>query len=171
MQLLNKQNKGEQNFFLTGGKQYSSGLGQNTVSIGQLENYNGIANLDVGEIGGILNLPNADVSETPSLISISNNKSKPHKLLKPSKRPRPSGCIQDRGQFPSDKSCSHFLNCWDGVVVTQECPRGLLFNEITGECDYDHEVDCGVRPILSIGIYFLFIFNLISSYMVNRENE
>ncbi|XP_053987300.1 uncharacterized protein LOC128880836 [Hylaeus volcanicus] len=61
--------------------------------------------------------------------------------------PPPPGCYGPRGQFPSPRSCANYLNCWDGVVIEQTCPDGLLFNAITLVCDYDYNVNCGDRPL------------------------
>ncbi|XP_072389860.1 uncharacterized protein [Diabrotica undecimpunctata] len=52
-------------------------------------------------------------------------------------------CLQPRGQFPS-LSCKKYVNCWDGHVVEQECPEGLLFST-KGYCDYSYNVNCGDR--------------------------
>ncbi|XP_049821643.1 probable chitinase 10 isoform X2 [Aethina tumida] len=52
-------------------------------------------------------------------------------------------CLKPRGQFPS-KSCNKYVNCWDGVVLEQECPGGLLFSS-KGYCDYPANVDCSNR--------------------------
>ncbi|CAG9838036.1 unnamed protein product [Diabrotica balteata] len=52
-------------------------------------------------------------------------------------------CLQPRGQFPSS-SCKKYVNCWDGHVVEQECPEGLLFST-KGYCDYSYNVNCGDR--------------------------
>lgn len=54
-------------------------------------------------------------------------------------------CLSPRGQFPS-KACNKYVNCWDDVVVEQECPSGLVFSE-KGYCDYPYNVDCARRPI------------------------
>ncbi|XP_076626723.1 uncharacterized protein LOC143344495 [Colletes latitarsis] len=59
----------------------------------------------------------------------------------------PPGCYGLRGQFPSPKSCVNYLNCWDGVVIEQSCPDGLLFNAVNLVCDYDYNVNCGGRPL------------------------
>ncbi|XP_033323125.2 uncharacterized protein LOC117218688 [Megalopta genalis] len=59
----------------------------------------------------------------------------------------PPGCLESRGQFPSSKSCANYLNCWDGVVIEQTCPDGLLFNSVSLVCDYDYNVNCGNRPV------------------------
>ncbi|XP_054272310.1 uncharacterized protein LOC128992649 [Macrosteles quadrilineatus] len=50
-------------------------------------------------------------------------------------------CKAPRGQFPGT-SCGKFVNCWDDVVVEQECPLGLYFNEATNFCDYAFNVAC-----------------------------
>ncbi|XP_023713845.1 calcium-binding protein P-like [Cryptotermes secundus] len=55
-------------------------------------------------------------------------------------------CLSPRGQFPTDKSCSKFVNCWDDVAVESDCPGGLVFNPAAGFCDYSYNVDCGNRP-------------------------
>ncbi|KAJ8682739.1 hypothetical protein QAD02_018531 [Eretmocerus hayati] len=65
---------------------------------------------------------------------------------KPGKPQRPPGCLADRGQFPSPKSCASYLNCWDDVAVEQHCPAGLLFNEKRQYCDFPYNVQCGNRP-------------------------
>jgi hypothetical protein len=49
-------------------------------------------------------------------------------------------CLKPRGQFRSE-SCNKYVNCWDDVVIEQECPEGLLFSN-KGYCDYPHNVDC-----------------------------
>ncbi|XP_046740116.1 YLP motif-containing protein 1-like [Diprion similis] len=59
----------------------------------------------------------------------------------------PEGCLAPRGQFASWSSCSSYLNCWDGIVIEQECPGGLLFNEYKGYCDFSDNVYCGSRPV------------------------
>jgi hypothetical protein len=53
-------------------------------------------------------------------------------------------CLSPRGQFPIDKSCSKFVNCWDDVAIESDCPGGLVFNP-AGFCDYPYNVDCGNR--------------------------
>jgi hypothetical protein len=58
-------------------------------------------------------------------------------------------CLAPRGQFPTDKSCSKFVNCWDEVAVESDCPGGLVFNPAAGFCDYPYNVDCGNRPVES----------------------
>lgn len=65
---------------------------------------------------------------------------------RPPRPPRPPGCLEERGQFASTRSCAHYLNCWDGNVVEQQCPHDLLFNEHMSYCDYDYNVDCAGRP-------------------------
>ncbi|XP_044258604.1 probable chitinase 10 [Tribolium madens] len=50
-------------------------------------------------------------------------------------------CLKPRGQFRSD-TCNKFVNCWDDVVIEQECPKGLLFSN-NGYCDYPNNVNCG----------------------------
>ncbi|CAH1374076.1 unnamed protein product [Tenebrio molitor] len=57
--------------------------------------------------------------------------------IDPSLRKR---CLKPRGQFRSE-SCNKYVNCWDDVVIEQECPEGLLFSN-KGYCDYPHNVDC-----------------------------
>ncbi|KAK0075494.1 hypothetical protein PV326_011524, partial [Microctonus aethiopoides] len=56
------------------------------------------------------------------------------------------GCLADRGQFPSPNSCANYLNCWDETVIEQHCPDQLLFNDVTGLCDFEQNVNCGNRP-------------------------
>ncbi|XP_008551324.1 uncharacterized protein LOC103573857 isoform X1 [Microplitis demolitor] len=58
----------------------------------------------------------------------------------------PPGCLAARGQFPSMNSCSNYLNCWDDIVIEQPCPNNLLFNDMTGLCDFEQNVNCGDRP-------------------------
>ncbi|XP_050472093.1 uncharacterized protein LOC126864617 [Bombus huntii] len=83
-------------------------------------------------------LPNpGDTNELPGPIT-----SNPIPVITP-----PPGCYAPRGQFPSPKSCSNYLNCWDDTVTEQSCPDGLLFNDITLVCDYDYNVNCGNRPM------------------------
>ncbi|CAK1548177.1 unnamed protein product [Leptosia nina] len=55
-------------------------------------------------------------------------------------------CANRRTQIPSPKTCSNFLNCWDGWAWEQECPAGLLFSN-NGYCDYPYNVDCNNRYI------------------------
>lgn len=57
-----------------------------------------------------------------------------------------SGCLAVRGQFPSPNNCANYLNCWDNTVIEQQCPNDLLFNEMTGLCDFEQNVNCGERP-------------------------
>ncbi|KAJ8918934.1 hypothetical protein NQ315_016836 [Exocentrus adspersus] len=54
-------------------------------------------------------------------------------------------CLTPRGQFPST-TCNKFVNCWDGVILEQECPEGFLFSA-KGYCDFSTKVDCGDRPV------------------------
>lgn len=56
------------------------------------------------------------------------------------------GCLADRGQFPSPNNCANYLNCWDETVIEQQCPNNLLFNDVTGLCDFEQNVNCGNRP-------------------------
>ncbi|RZC35869.1 uncharacterized protein BDFB_000346, partial [Asbolus verrucosus] len=49
-------------------------------------------------------------------------------------------CLKPRGQFRSE-ACNKYVNCWDDVVIEQECPEGLLFSA-KGYCDYPANVDC-----------------------------
>lgn len=79
-----------------------------------------------------------DTNELPSPISPPPPSSKP-----PS--PRPPGCQGQRGQYESPASCANYLNCWDDVVIEQTCPAGLLFNSISGYCDFAFNVKCGSR--------------------------
>lgn len=80
-----------------------------------------------------------DTNELPGIIS---STSRPRPTVRP-----PPGCYGLRGQFPSPKSCANYLNCWDGVVIEQTCPDGLLFNAQKLVCDYDYNVNCGDRPL------------------------
>lgn len=56
-------------------------------------------------------------------------------------------CPKPRGQFPAP-ACNKFINCWDGTAIEQECPGGLVFNP-QGFCDYQYNVDCGGKPIVT----------------------
>ncbi|KAH0567816.1 hypothetical protein KQX54_014341 [Cotesia glomerata] len=56
------------------------------------------------------------------------------------------GCLATRGQFPSPNNCANYLNCWENTVIEQQCPNDLLFNEMTGLCDFEQNVNCGERP-------------------------
>ena len=58
----------------------------------------------------------------------------------------PPGCLAPRGQFPSPNNCANYLNCWDEIVIEQQCPNQLLFNDRTGLCDFEDNVNCGSRP-------------------------
>jgi hypothetical protein len=78
-----------------------------------------------------------DTNELPSPISPT-----PSKPLSPSPLP---GCLGQRGQYASLASCANYLNCWDDVVIEQTCPAGLLFNAISGYCDFAFNVNCGDR--------------------------
>ncbi|XP_012223801.2 uncharacterized protein [Linepithema humile] len=78
-----------------------------------------------------------DTNELPSPIS-------PPPSKPPPPRP-PPGCLGQRGQYESPASCANYLNCWDDVVIEQTCPAGLLFNAITGYCDFASNVNCGNR--------------------------
>ncbi|KAJ3664657.1 hypothetical protein Zmor_000208 [Zophobas morio] len=49
-------------------------------------------------------------------------------------------CLKPRGQFRSN-ACNKYVNCWDDVVLEQECPEGLLFSN-KGYCDFPSNVDC-----------------------------
>ncbi|XP_029155777.1 extensin-1-like [Nylanderia fulva] len=79
-----------------------------------------------------------DTNELPSPISTPAPTSPPHNL--------PPGCLASRGQYSSPKSCANYLNCWDDVVIEQTCPKGLLFNDAAGYCDFPINVKCGDRP-------------------------
>ncbi|XP_025830443.1 probable chitinase 10 isoform X2 [Agrilus planipennis] len=57
-------------------------------------------------------------------------------------------CFQPRGQFPSEQ-CHKYINCWDGIVTEEECPKGLLFS-LKGFCDYPSNVNCGSRTFPNI---------------------
>lgn len=61
----------------------------------------------------------------------------------PADHPLAKYCKAPRGQFPS-AYCNTFVNCWDDVVVEQECPAGLAFGD-AGYCDYPFNVQCGDR--------------------------
>jgi len=50
-------------------------------------------------------------------------------------------CLNPRGQFPA-RDCRKFVNCWDDVVIEQECPEGLLFNPAKSYCDFQMNTDC-----------------------------
>ncbi|XP_030745408.1 probable chitinase 10 [Sitophilus oryzae] len=50
-------------------------------------------------------------------------------------------CLKPRGQFQGT-SCQSYVSCWDGVVIEQNCPEGLLFNPIKLYCDYPYNVQC-----------------------------
>lgn len=60
-------------------------------------------------------------------------------------------CLSARGQFPST-SCNKFVNCWDNIILEQECPEGFLFSA-RGYCDFSQNVQCGDRPFESKGKY------------------
>ncbi|KAJ8927814.1 hypothetical protein NQ314_019696, partial [Rhamnusium bicolor] len=55
-------------------------------------------------------------------------------------------CLTPRGQFPST-FCNKFINCWDNIILEQECPEGFLFST-KGYCDFPHNVNCGDRKII-----------------------
>lgn len=42
------------------------------------------------------------------------------------------------------------MNCWDDVVLEQDCPEGLLFST-KGYCDYPINVNCGDRSSIQEG--------------------
>ncbi|XP_060810688.1 uncharacterized protein LOC106129314 [Amyelois transitella] len=78
---------------------------------------------------------------------ISNDPVYENNLILPQKQPviEPNAlCSGKRGSFASPKSCSSFLNCWDGWAFEQQCPEGLMFSG-AGFCDYSDNVDCKNR--------------------------
>lgn len=80
----------------------------------------------------------------PILVSeMTSNEIQPAPLLPPADHPLAKYCKAPRGQFPS-AYCNTFVNCWDDVVVEQECPAGLVFGD-EGYCDYPFNVQCGDR--------------------------
>lgn len=58
-------------------------------------------------------------------------------------------CLRPRGQFPGT-ACNKYVNCWDDVVIEQECPDGLFFSS-KGYCDFAQLVECNnaMTPINS----------------------
>lgn len=54
-------------------------------------------------------------------------------------------CLTPRGQFPGT-TCKKYVNCWDDIVVEQECPEELLFSS-KGYCDYPQNVECKVEGV------------------------
>ncbi|XP_053601748.1 uncharacterized protein LOC128670256 [Plodia interpunctella] len=78
---------------------------------------------------------------------IANDPVYENSLVLPQKQPviEPNPlCAGKRGSFSSPKSCSAFLNCWDGWAFEQQCPEGLMFSG-AGYCDYSDNVDCKNR--------------------------
>ncbi|XP_066591907.1 DNA-directed RNA polymerase II subunit RPB1-like [Prorops nasuta] len=100
----------------------SEGLQENVLNYGEARQYPGSPGGGTGEVPRPILPP---VSPPPAL---------------------PPGCLAPRGQFPSSTSCSNYVNCWDDTAIEQTCPNGLLFNDLTGFCDFDYNVNCGSRP-------------------------
>uniref|UniRef100_A0A915AGQ7 Chitin-binding type-2 domain-containing protein n=1 Tax=Parascaris univalens TaxID=6257 RepID=A0A915AGQ7_PARUN len=49
------------------------------------------------------------------------------------------------GAYPAKELCaSQYVSCWDGVFSKAECPKGLVFNAETSQCDFKENVlSCG----------------------------
>ena len=52
------------------------------------------------------------------------------------------GCLGPRGQFPHERFCDQYYNCWDEVINIETCPHHLLFNPDTFICDFAENVNC-----------------------------
>lgn len=46
--------------------------------------------------------------------------------------------------FPNEYSCTEYVLCVDGIPYFMECPEGLLFDRVLGECNYADKVNCKV---------------------------
>ncbi|XP_066156321.1 protein obstructor-E-like [Euwallacea fornicatus] len=51
-------------------------------------------------------------------------------------------CLQPKGQFPINNSCTKYVNCWNEVAIEQSCSNGLHFDPIKLYCDYPVNVNC-----------------------------
>ncbi|XP_031575022.1 chitin-binding domain protein cbd-1-like [Actinia tenebrosa] len=49
---------------------------------------------------------------------------------------------QKNGLYQDPNDCSGFINCWDGRIFFQKCPKGLNFNPKTKYCDWPENVTC-----------------------------
>ncbi|XP_065157236.1 uncharacterized protein [Atheta coriaria] len=52
-------------------------------------------------------------------------------------------CLHPRGQF-AGPHCNKFINCWDDVVIEQDCPYGLNFNPNKHYCDFPYNYPCRI---------------------------
>ncbi|XP_031332039.1 uncharacterized protein LOC116162542 [Photinus pyralis] len=58
------------------------------------------------------------------------------------------------GLYPYPHVCFKFISCVDGETTILACPKGLVFNIATRECDYTYNVDCsrkGMTNVWAIG--------------------
>ncbi|OAD52428.1 putative chitinase 3 [Eufriesea mexicana] len=61
------------------------------------------------------------------------------------KPPLPDGsklCPEPNGRYRSATNCSEFYVCVYRKPIKFGCPRGLVYNDILGVCDYPYNVDC-----------------------------
>nr|CAH7728144.1 unnamed protein product [Callosobruchus chinensis] len=60
----------------------------------------------------------------------------------------PTDCPLPSGTFRDKISCNKYFTCIaNQVVARQECPQGLVFNDILGVCDFNSRVDCSKEPV------------------------
>ncbi|XP_012146562.1 uncharacterized protein LOC100879494 isoform X2 [Megachile rotundata] len=59
--------------------------------------------------------------------------------------PMPPGsklCPEPNGRYRSATNCSEFYVCVYRKPIKFGCPRGLVYNDLLGVCDYPYNVDC-----------------------------
>lgn len=66
--------------------------------------------------------------------------------------PQPSGieCPRLNGYFEHEDAanCDQYYECTNGLAVLRTCATGLVFDEFTGTCQWEHtgiRTGCGVR--------------------------
>ena len=60
-------------------------------------------------------------------------------------------CPSDYGFYEDPDNCMKFYQCDDGIAYHKSCGKingeQLMFRQSDAQCDWDHRVDCGNRPI------------------------
>ena len=51
-------------------------------------------------------------------------------------------CPQAEGYFQGSSSCKVYYQCVHGVGVRYECGMGLVWNNKSGICDWEHNIQC-----------------------------
>ncbi|CAK9833032.1 Probable chitinase 10 [Anthophora retusa] len=68
--------------------------------------------------------------------------SRPLPTPKPSLPSETEPCPDPNGRYRSATNCSEFYVCVYRKPIKFSCPRGLVYNELLGVCDYPYNVDC-----------------------------